>query len=139
MTVILKELERCSQILPNLDGELKEAMEGRIEILQFAKESIESDIANDMLDEAQYLKQVQEYYEEECANYIRAKKEGLDEENLQLIKERIDTVKEEIDGANQHMSGQQEEANVEAMANSEVVNVGVEEEKEQLEDDAADE
>ena len=44
-------------------------MNGRIELLEMAKDAIESDIQCEMLDVAGYLAQVKEYLKEETANY----------------------------------------------------------------------
>ena len=72
VAVIDSEVERCKQIIPNLDGELLEAMNGRIEILEFAKESIENDIQNDFLDIAGYIAQIKQYYKDENSNFQKA-------------------------------------------------------------------
>ena len=69
VAVLGDEIERCKKILPNLDGELLEAMNGRIELLDMAKDSIESDIQCEMLDVAGYLDQIKQYLKEESANY----------------------------------------------------------------------
>ena len=63
--VIDSEIERCNNLISQLKGyndELVSAIEERIDILQFQKESIEGDIQNELLTPKGYLKQIQSYF-----------------------------------------------------------------------------
>ena len=59
MSVIEHETERCQKLMPTIqDPDMAGEMEVRIEALQMAKESIESDIQNGMLTPEGYFESI---------------------------------------------------------------------------------
>ena len=111
MTVLQNEIARCEGLLGSVsDPETKMALEERIEILKFQKESIEGDVASEFLTPQQYLANVEAYLVYETDNFKNASKAGLDEENINLIVKRIKDIKTEIKEMKADMAGESEPA-----------------------------
>ncbi len=68
---------------------MKAALEDRIDVLKFTEESLTSDFQNEMMTPRQYIMKVIEYVEYEKDNLEKAKAQGLNADDLALIKERI--------------------------------------------------
>lgn len=111
MSVIEKELTRCSQIKDSSkDEDIQDLMEERIEQLKMNKESTEEDINGGFLSIDGYLAQLKKYCAYEVANLKGAQGAGIGAEHLELIQDRIDTAKSEMADMQAGMAGQAAEA-----------------------------
>ena len=91
------------------DESLVEYFKGRIELLEFSKDSIESDVVNGIMSQDDYAKGVEKYNEYEKKNYERAKKAGLDLDNIKIIELRLGWLKEDLAEINEAEEEEDEE------------------------------
>lgn len=65
-------------------------------MLEFNKESIENDVGNGLMSMEDYKNEVIAYNDYEKKNYQKAKKSGLDLNNMKIIELRLEWLKEEF-------------------------------------------
>ena len=112
VSVIEKEINRCEDLIDMLTGndELITALKDRIEVLEHQKDSITSDIQNGFLSPAAYLEKLKNYLRSEKANFMAARDDGVDKENLGLIMTRLEQISAEIKEMEQGMQGESAES-----------------------------
>ena len=86
------------------DETLKDELEYRIDTLNNQEESIKSDIGNEFLTPEGYLKNCVEYAKKEKANLKQATADGLDAENLEIIKTRLLKCLNEVEDGKKQMA-----------------------------------
>ena len=113
--VIQKEIERVEEILKTeKDSSLVDYFKARIEMLEFNKESIENDVGNGLMSMEDYKNEVIAYNNFEQQNYKKAKKSGLDLDNMKIIELRLEWLKEEFSQFEEAEEEEEEEEQPEA-------------------------
>ena len=64
-------------------------------MLEIKKDSITSDIQNGFMSPQAYLEKLRDYQKSEKANFMAARDDGLDKENLELIMKRLEQINAE--------------------------------------------
>lgn len=97
MAVIYFEIDRIKKVKKKTsDEQFKEQLTVLLEILEFKRESIQNDIDGGFMTPKDYLEANKVYLKAERSNLNKAKLNGVDEDNINVIKKRIKHIKEEI-------------------------------------------